>query len=212
MIRTGGWLLLHHANLHRAGLAAQASSGPAVATCSRRRPDRNSPADRGPGATREYSAPRSCATRLRSPGPSATVKPSRPMMSFSSSIVCVIGCRWPSTGRLPGTVGSNGSRRLRRSSPIERASAPRRTRLELGFDLVEALAGRRLVGRRHWPRPFCAAFSRPLFAPRNSTRAASTESAPSAVRTLPARRSPAHRARRRSRPGPSVLALLRPSP
>ena len=38
------------------------------------------------------------------------VKPSRPMMSFSSSIVCVIGCRWPSRGRTPGTVGSNRRR------------------------------------------------------------------------------------------------------
>ena len=34
-------------------------------------------------------------------------KPSRPMMSLSSSIVCVIGWRWPSRSGVPGSAESN---------------------------------------------------------------------------------------------------------
>ena len=100
------------------------------------------------------------------------------MISFSSSIVCVIGCRWPSRGRTPGTVGSNRRRLGRRTAaagqPVDGRFVGRLDRL---LDLVEPLAGGRLVGLIDLPRPFCTAFSRPLFAPRNSIRAASSAAA-----------------------------------
>ena len=69
------------------------------------------------------------------------------MRSFSSSIVCVSGCRWPSRGRMPGTVGSKCGPSADAAARAGHAGLGRFERgLDLLLDLVEPLPGRRLVG------------------------------------------------------------------
>ena len=69
------------------------------------------------------------------------------MMSFSSSIVCVIGCRWPRRGRTPGTVGSKppaaAATVFCRGDPL---AGLFQGGLDLLLDGVETRAGGRLVG------------------------------------------------------------------
>ena len=181
----------HDADLHRAGLAPQEPARP-----SRRRRsdggvgrDRNSPAGRGPGCSGGmFRASKLCQWSSTS-GPSATVKPSRPMMSFSSSIVCVIGWRWPSRGRTPGIVGSKDVvRRGGLRPPGDALRASSRAASICRLTALNLRAGGRLVGlldRRRAP------FARPSTA-RSWRR--ETGSAPP--------RPPRRRRRRQARPGP----------
>ena len=79
-------------------------------------------------------------------GPSATVKPSRPMMSFNSSIVCVMGWRWPRRGCGPGTVGSKAPAAATAFPPGDAPAGLFQGGLDLLLDGVEPQAGGRFVG------------------------------------------------------------------
>ncbi len=76
------------------------------------------------------------------------------MMSFSSSIVCVIGCKWPSRNRRPGSVGSNAACGGSLGAGGEPLLSRGERRFDGGLHFVEPLAGRRLVGLIDLAEPF----------------------------------------------------------
>ena len=79
------------------------------------------------------------------------------MMSLSSSIVCVIGWRWPSRSGVPGKLMSNAWPAARRADLLEPLAGRGEGGFDRGFDFVESFAGGGLVGR--------AGRSRALFEP-----------------------------------------------
>ena len=79
-------------------------------------------------------------------GASTALNPRRPIRSFSSSMVCVSGCRCPSRGRMPGTVGSNAGRPRPSCRRGQRCLGRFERGLDLLLELVETLPGLRLVG------------------------------------------------------------------
>ncbi len=120
------------------------------------------------------------------------------MMSLSSSIVCVIGCRWPRRSRCGGglSVGSNkpGAERSAASAfalfslagvgggaCTARDFAVSKAESMSCFTSLNRLPACGLSGPATLPSPFWTLLIRPLLAPRKSTRARSTASASAAL-------------------------------
>ena len=91
------------------------------------------------------------------------------MISFSSSIVCVTGCKRPKRSQTPGTVGSDC--RASAAGPATLANRPTADSCDASIACLTSLkrfpaAGLSALSTE--PRPFWTALMRPFFAPRNS--------------------------------------------